>query len=105
MAQTLTQSKLDQEAPRGKDKSAKLKSGSFEELLNLREAASLLGMHWKTLERRAQSGNVPAFRVFGRWRFRASVLNQWVDKKLVINSENKVQWTQPAALRESGEEQ
>jgi excisionase family DNA binding protein len=105
MAHTSTPSKLDQEALRGKDKSAKLKSGGFEELLNLREAASLLGMHWKTLERRAQSGKVPAFRVFGRWRFRASVLNHWVDEKLVINNENKVQWTQPAALRESGEEQ
>jgi excisionase family DNA binding protein len=105
MAHISTPSKLDQEALRGKDKSTKLKSSGFEELLSLREAASLLGMHWKTLERRAQSGKVPAFRVFGRWRFRASVLNHWVDEKLVINNENKVQWTQPAALRESGEEQ
>ena len=63
MAQTSTQPKLDQEAPRGKDKPAKLKSSGFEELLSLREAASLLGMHWKTLERRAQSGKVPAFRI------------------------------------------
>jgi excisionase family DNA binding protein len=105
MAHISIPSKLDQEALRGKDKSTKLKSSGFEELLSLREAASLLGMHWKTLERRAQSGKVPAFRVFGRWRFRASVLNHWVDEKLVINNENKVQWTQPAALRESGEEQ
>jgi hypothetical protein len=54
-------------------KSERVKVG-FEELLDLREAASLLGMHWKTLERRAQSGKVPAYRVFwpmafSRFRF------------------------------------
>jgi excisionase family DNA binding protein len=99
-----TSSNPTRDALPSNSKSERVKAG-FEELLTLREAASLLGMHWKTLERRAQSGKVPAFRVFGRWRFRASVLKHWVDKKLVINSENKVQWTQPAALRESGEEQ
>jgi excisionase family DNA binding protein len=99
-----TSSNPNRDASPSHSESERVKVG-FEELLTLREAASLLGMHWKTLERRAQSGKVPAFRVFGRWRFRASVLNQWVDNKLVSNSENKVQWTQPAALRESGEEQ
>jgi excisionase family DNA binding protein len=104
MAQTSATSNFDDRSRR-KSEFEKVQFTGFEELLNLREAASLLGMHWKTLERRAQSGKVPAFRVFGRWRFRASVLNQWLDKRLVINSENKVQWTQPAALRESGEEE
>jgi len=104
MAHTETSSNRNQDASSSNSKSGRVKVG-FEELLTLREAASLLGMHWKTLERRAQSGKGRAFRVFGRWRFRASVLNHWVDKKLVIKSENKVQWTQPAALRESGEEQ
>jgi excisionase family DNA binding protein len=104
MAHTETSPNPNQDASPSNPKSEKVKV-EFEELLDLREAASLLGMHWKTLERRAQSGKVPAFRVFGRWRFRASVLNHWVDKKLVINSENNIQWTQPAALRESGEEQ
>src|ERR1700722_2448229 len=104
MTELETSSNPNREGSPSNPKSERVKVG-FEELLTLREAASLLGMHWKTLERRAQSGKVPAFRVFGRWRFRASVLDHWVDKKLVINSENKVQWTQPAALRESGEEQ
>jgi hypothetical protein len=76
---------------------------TFEQLLDLREAAALLGMHWKTLERRAQTGQVPAFRLFGRWKFRASVLNDWVNKRLVVGPRNTVQWTKPAALRESGE--
>lgn len=105
MTHTAVPLKLDQEASRGEDNSAELKSSGFEELLNLREAASLLGMHWKTLERRAQSGKVPAFRVFGRWRFRVSVLNQWVGEKLVIHNERDVKWSKPAALRESGEEE
>lgn len=105
MARSAAPSNREQEASRGKGDAAQLRFGGFEELLDLREAACLLGMHWKTLERRAQSGKVPAFRVFGRWRFRASLLNQWLDKKLVINRENNIQWTQPAALRESGDEE
>jgi excisionase family DNA binding protein len=105
MAQTATSSNLEPHGSFGRGETEKSKLAGFEELLDLRQAASLLGMHWKTLERRAQSGKVPAFRVFGRWRFRASVLNQWIDQKLVINSANNIQWTKPAAPRESGEEE
>jgi excisionase family DNA binding protein len=80
MARVSTSSNFDKDTSPGKSHAEKQFSG-FEKLLDLREAASLLGMHWKTLERRAQSGTVPAFRVFGRWRFRVSILNRWVDKK------------------------
>jgi excisionase family DNA binding protein len=105
MAHSAAPSSPERESSSGQGTTEKLKVIDFEELLNLRQAALLLGMHWKTLERRAQSGKVPAFRVFGRWRFRASVLNRWVDQKLVIHNENTIQWSQPAALRESGEEE
>ncbi len=81
-----------------------LREPAFERLLNLHEAAALLEMHWKTLESMARKGSVPAFRVGGRWRFRASLLNQWLEKRLVAHGETEVQWKQPAALRESGEQ-
>ncbi len=35
----------------------------FEPLLNLEEAAAVLGMHWKTLERMARGRKVPALKV------------------------------------------
>jgi excisionase family DNA binding protein len=75
----------------------------FERLLNLREAAALLGMHWKTLEGLTRNKKVPAFRIGGRWRFRVSLLNQWLEKRLVQPGESAVQWSQPVALRESKE--
>ncbi len=49
--------------------------GEFEPLLNLEEAASVLGMHWKTLERMARDRKVPAFKVGKRWKFRLTSLN------------------------------
>jgi excisionase family DNA binding protein len=51
----------------------------FELLLNLEEAASILGMHWKTLERMARGRKVPALKVGKRWKFRLSSLNTWLE--------------------------
>ena len=76
---------------------------AFERLLHLQEAASLLEMHWKTLETLARKGDVPAFRIGGRWRFRASLLNDWLEKRLVYPQPSEVQWKQPTALRDAGE--
>jgi excisionase family DNA binding protein len=63
----------------------------FEPLLSLREAANLLGMHWKTLEIFARRGQVPGTKVGKRWRFRASVLDHWLADRLgPTNSEGLV---------------
>jgi excisionase family DNA binding protein len=50
----------------------------FEPLLNSREAALLLRMHHKTLERRARAGQIPGYFFNGRWYFRASELDAWL---------------------------
>jgi len=55
---------------------------SFEQLLTLKEAATLLGMHWKTLETLARQSAVPAIKLGKRWRFRASALDQWLSARL-----------------------
>ena len=70
---------------------------SFERLLDLREAASILGMHWKTLERMARNRKVPALKVGKRWKFRLSSLNTWLENELNSTTTNR------AAL--SGQEQ
>jgi excisionase family DNA binding protein len=54
----------------------------FEKLLNLQEASSILGLHWKTLEGMARKGKVPAFKVGKRWRFRLTSLNAWLEHGL-----------------------
>lgn len=59
-------------------------SVEFEPLLDSREAAKLLGIHPKTLERMARRGEVPAVRVGKFWRFRVSLLDRWI--KAAVNS-------------------
>jgi excisionase family DNA binding protein len=60
----------------------------FERLLNLQEAASLLGIHRKTLESMARDRKVPALKIGKRWRFRLSSLNVWLEHGLNSTSTN-----------------
>jgi excisionase family DNA binding protein len=50
----------------------------FEQVLNTEEAAALLQIHPKTLQKMAREGTVPAFRIGDLWRFRASALDEWL---------------------------
>ncbi len=59
---------------------------SFERVLNTEEAAALLQIHPKTLQRMARQGAVPAFRIGDLWRFRASSLDQWLRSGLCSKS-------------------
>jgi excisionase family DNA binding protein len=54
----------------------------FEPLLNLKEAAVLLGLHWKTLEVMARNRKVPGVKLGRRWKFRASNLDDWLQHRL-----------------------
>ena len=51
---------------------------TFERVLNTEEAAALLQIHPKTLQKMAREGTVPAFRIGDLWRFRASALDAWL---------------------------
>lgn len=57
-------------------------SDAFEPLLDLQEAAAILGMHRKTLEAMARHGEVPAVKLGKRWKFRLSSLDLWVENRL-----------------------
>jgi excisionase family DNA binding protein len=59
---------------------------NFEPVLNTDEAAALLQIHPKTLQRMARQGIVPAFRIGDLWRFRASSLDQWLRSGLCSKS-------------------
>jgi len=56
---------------------------AFEQLLDSEEAASLLKIHPKTLQKMARSGEISAAQIGKLWRFRASVLNSWLQQKMV----------------------
>lgn len=56
---------------------------TFEPLLGVPEAAKLLCVHPKTLQALARAGSVPCVRFGKYWRFRASVLDEWVRERLI----------------------
>lgn len=58
----------------------------FERFLDSREAASLLQIHPKTLQRLARKGEIRAMRIGKLWRFRTSDLDAWVDLRLKLGS-------------------
>jgi excisionase family DNA binding protein len=52
----------------------------FEPLLDSEEAAALLKIHPKTLQKLARNGEIEALHIGKLWRFRASALNRWLEK-------------------------
>jgi excisionase family DNA binding protein len=54
----------------------------FERVLDSEEAAALLHIHPKTLQRLARNGEIPGFRIGKLWGFRASALNQWLEGRM-----------------------
>ena len=51
---------------------------NFEPLLKTEQAAHLLGIHPKTLQKLAREGNLPATRIDDLWGFRATELGLWL---------------------------
>ena len=53
-----------------------------EALLDSHAAAALLGVHPRTLQRIVLRGQIAGVQVGKLWRFRASVLEDWIQQKL-----------------------
>jgi excisionase family DNA binding protein len=58
-----------------------LTNRTFEPVLHSEEAAALLGIHPKTLQKMARKGLIPGFRIGKLWAFRASALNEWLEQR------------------------
>ena len=58
----------------------------FERLLDSGEAAQLLQIHPKTLQKLARAGRIPAYLICGLWRFRASELDRWLKTEVSSKS-------------------
>jgi excisionase family DNA binding protein len=59
-------------------------TGAFaaEPLLDTDQAAAIMRIHPKTLQKLARSGVIRALQIGKVWRFRASVLDEWIQQKL-----------------------
>jgi excisionase family DNA binding protein len=55
---------------------------TFEPVLDSEEAAALLKIHPKTLQKLARDGKIPGVRIGKLWAFRASTLNRWLEQKM-----------------------
>jgi len=53
----------------------------YEEVLKLKDLASLLKVSEKTVYSMAQSGELPAFKVRGQWRFSRKDIDGWIEKQ------------------------
>ena len=63
-------------------RSVQVRELTFEQLLDSDEAAALLKIHPKTLQKMARNGEITGVQIGKLWRFRASVLNAWLTHKM-----------------------
>ena len=72
------------DAERPKARLQALLPGAFfpEALLDSDQAAAILQLHPKTLQRMARRREIRALQIGKVWRFRASVLDEWIQQKL-----------------------
>ena len=53
-------------------------------ILTLPEVAILLKVAEKTVYTMAQTGQLPAFKVRGQWRFKHDDIDQWIDEQKAV---------------------
>ena len=53
-----------------------------EPLLDSDQAAAIMHIHPKTLQKLARRGEIPGVQIGKVWRFRASVIETWIQRKL-----------------------
>jgi len=56
----------------------KVPAPAADEILTLDEVSAFLKAGKRTVYRLAQSGDIPAFKLGGTWRFRRSELDRWI---------------------------
>ncbi len=50
--------------------------------MNLRQASQYLGVSPDTLYRYICEGRVPAFKLGNRWKFKKTILDRWMERKM-----------------------
>ncbi len=52
------------------------------EVMNIRQASQYLGISRDTLYRYISEGMIPAFKLGNRWKFRKTILDRWMERKM-----------------------
>lgn len=69
----------EKQPPQGTSRENRLPKNIKEPLLDSRQAAAILKVHPRTVQRLVHRGKIHAVHVGKLWRFRASALEAWMD--------------------------
>jgi excisionase family DNA binding protein len=61
----------------------------YKEVMNIREASQYLGISPDTLYKYVAMERIPAFKLGNRWRFKKTVLDEWMEVKSRKNTVRK----------------
>lgn len=70
------------------------------EVMNIRQASQYLGVSPDTLYKYVTEEKIPAFKLGNRWKFKKTILDQWMEQKstMSMNSAKK----KPKAAKAAG---
>lgn len=54
----------------------------MKEIMSLKETAQYLRVHKITMYRNIKKGNIPAIKIGGNYRFKRSVVDEWIKRKI-----------------------
>lgn len=60
------------------------------EVMNMRQASAYLGVSSDTLYKYLGEQKIPAFKLGNRWRFKKSMLDQWMESQMEAKSGKKI---------------
>ena len=63
-----------------------------EEVLTVKEASGYLKIAEKTLYRFIREQNIPAFKLGREWRFKKSLLDEWIEKRINQRQKEARKW-------------
>ena len=59
------------------------------EVMNIRQASQYLGVSADTLYKYVSEGRIPAFKLGNRWRFKKTLLDQWMEEQSAGAEKNR----------------
>ncbi len=68
------------------------------EVMNIRQASQYLGISPDTLYKYVYEDKIPAFKLGNRWKFKKTLLDQWMEQKSMLG-EGKEGKKKPGAAR------
>jgi excisionase family DNA binding protein len=66
------------------------------EVMNIRQASEYLGVSADTLYKYVYEEKIPAFKLGNRWKFKKTILDQWMERKSTEGEERDSKKTKAA---------